>query len=111
MVVFFLASTDEKDAAYKNHASGMLFASFLMVMFQICTVCGVLTGTILPSCATNYQCKEAQDSGTFCELRKSRPGLHPMRPCSCHSPRGWIRTLQSARGDRDGDMLPPALKN
>jgi hypothetical protein len=69
MVVFFLASTDEKDAVYKNHATGMLFASFFMVMFQICTVCGVLTGTILPSCATNYQCKEAQEEGTFCELK------------------------------------------
>lgn len=69
MCVFFLASTDEQDQEFKNHGTGMLVGSFLMVFVQVATVCGVITGTILPTCTDNFQCVSAQEEGTFCERK------------------------------------------
>ena len=69
MCVFFLASTDERDAIFKHHGTGMLVVSFMLVFFQVATVCGVMTGTILPTCTSNYQCTMAQDEGLFCHLK------------------------------------------
>jgi hypothetical protein len=69
MCVFFLASTDEQDEIFKHHGGGMLAVSFLLVLFQVATVCGVMTGTILPTCTTTYQCKMAQEEGLFCRIK------------------------------------------
>ena len=70
MCVFFIASTDEEDKEFKVHSPLIFGASALIVFFQCAAVCAILTSTVLPSCTNNYQCEQAQDQGTFCEVSR-----------------------------------------
>ena len=60
--VFYVTSTDDKDAAMRAKAPMMLSLGFMMVLIQSVATVGITKGMIFPSCMDSTQCS----SGNFC---------------------------------------------
>ena len=85
--IYFLSSTEPEDAPARKLAPLMFVVGLTMVLLQIMSVYGLISGMVHPSCNSNTQCERpgffcymvpGEDRGT-CQMCGEMPPLVPYR--------------------------------